>query len=93
MAKVSLNLLNIFALQVKKNSIDFEGSTVGDIISQFIKDHHKVLDPRLLNKSKKKLNEQILILVNGKNIDSLKKYKTKLSEGDKLYISVALSGG
>ena len=59
MAKVSLNLLNIFALQVKKNSIDYDGSTVGDIISQFIKDHQNVLDPRLLHKSKKKLNEQI----------------------------------
>ena len=93
MVKVRLNLLNIFALQVKKNSIDYEGNTVVDIISQFIKEHQNILDPRLLNKSKKKLNEQILILVNGKSITSLKKYKTKLSDGDKLYISVALSGG
>ena len=93
MPGVELNLLNIFALQVKKNSIKYHGNTVGDIISQFINDHKDMLDPRLLSKNQKKLNDQILILVNGKSIEYLKKYKTKLQDDDKLYISVALSGG
>ena len=37
MANVSLHLLNIFQLRINKKSIDYEGKTVGDIISQFIK--------------------------------------------------------
>ena len=38
MAKVELNLLNIFWLYVKKKTIEYQGKNVGDIISQFIKE-------------------------------------------------------
>ncbi|MGQ4872878.1 MAG: MoaD/ThiS family protein [Promethearchaeia archaeon] len=93
MAKVNLNLLNIFALKVKENVLQYEGDTVGDIISQFIKDHGDKLDNNLLSKNKKKLNKQILILVNGRNIEYLKRYKTPLKDGDELYLSIPLSGG
>ncbi|TFG26936.1 MAG: hypothetical protein EU532_08635 [Promethearchaeota archaeon] len=93
MAKVELNLLNIFWLNVKKKTIEYEGKNVNDIISQFIKDHKKELDGRLLSKNKKKLNPQMLILLNGKNIHYLKKYRTKVNEGDKIYLSAPISGG
>ena len=93
MAKVTLNLLNIFALQLKKNSIEYVADTVGDVISQFVTEHKDLLDDKLLSKNKKKLNPQILILLNGKNVLYMKKYKTKLEDEDQLYISIALSGG
>ena len=93
MAKVELNLLNIFWLNVKKKTIEYEGKNVGDIVSQFIKDHKKELDGRLLSKNKKKLNPQMLILLNGKDIHYLKKYKTKINDGDKIYLSAPISGG
>ena len=35
MANVELNLLNIFALRIKKHKLHYEGKTVGDIISHF----------------------------------------------------------
>jgi len=93
MAKVELNLLNMFALKVKKNTIEYEGKTVGDIISQFLKEHKEDLDDSILNKSKTKLNPQMVILINGRNITYLKNYRTKLTDGDKLYLSFPISGG
>jgi len=93
MVKVKLHLLNIFALKIGENTIEYEGNTVGDIISQFVKDYKAKLDDGLLNATKRKLHKDILVLVNGRNIEYLNKYKTELKEGDKVYISIALSGG
>jgi len=93
MVKVDLNLLNIFVIKVKKNSIQYEGNTVGDIITQFLKEHKNLLDDSILSKNKKKLNPLMVILLNGRNITYMKNYKTKLKEGDKLYISFPISGG
>ena len=93
MVRIKLNLLNIFALKLDKNSIEYEGKTVGDILSQFVKEYKTQLDDGLLNSTKKKLHKDILILVNGRNIQYLKKYKTKLNEGDEVFLSVALAGG
>ncbi len=93
MVKVDLNLLNIFVLRVKKNTIQYEGNTVGDIISQFLKEYKDLLDDSILSKNKKKLNPLMVILLNGRNITYMKNYKTKLKEGDQLYISFPISGG
>jgi len=93
MVKVDLNLLNIFVLRVKKNKIVYEGDTVGDIISQFLKEYKDLLDDGILSKNKKKLNSQMVILLNGRNISYMQNYKTKLNEGDQLYISFPISGG
>ena len=87
MVKVELNLLNIFALRVKKQKLYYEGKTVRDIITQFLEEHKNQLDDSILTKDKKKLSPQMVILLNGRNISYLKNYKTKLKEGDKLYIS------
>ncbi len=93
MANVKLHLLNIFQLRINKKSIDYEGKTVGDIISQFLKENRDKLDAELLNKNKHKFNTHILILLNGRNIKYLKNYKTSLKDGDNLYLSYALAGG
>lgn len=93
MAKVKLHLLNIFQLKINKKFIDYEGKNVGDIISQFLKEYKDKLDGELLNSSKTKLNPQILILLNGRNIRYLKNFKTKLNDNDDLYLSFALAGG
>ncbi len=93
MVKVDLNLLNIFVLRVKKNKIIYEGDNVGDIISQFLKEYKDLLDDSILSKNKKKLNSQMIILLNGRNISYMQNYRTKLNEGDQLYISFPISGG
>jgi len=93
MAKVKLNLLNIFQLRINKKFIEYEGKIVGDIISQFLDEHNNKLEDGLLNKNKKQFNTQVLILLNGRNIKYLKNYKTSLNDGDELYISYALAGG
>jgi len=93
MAKVKLNLLNIFQLRTDKKFIVYEGKTVGDIISQFLREHKTKLDVEMLSKNKKKFNSQVLILLNGRNIKYLKDYKTKLKDSDEVYLSYALAGG
>ena len=93
MANVKLNLLNIFQLRINKKSIDYEGKTVGDIISQFLKENRDKLDAELLNNNKQKFNIHVLILLNGRNIKYLKNYKTRLKDEDELYLSYALAGG
>lgn len=93
MAKVELNLLNIFWLYIKKKTIEYQGKNVGDIISQFINEHKEELDGKLLSKNKKKLNSQMFILLNGKDVHYMKKYRTKLKDGDKIFLSAPLSGG
>ena len=93
MAKVNLYLLNIFYLQIKEKFIEYNGRTIKEVISKFIKDHGHKLDGQLLNKNKKKLDNQILILVNGRNIKYLNNYKTALKDGDNIHLSVPLAGG
>ncbi|MFX0075189.1 MAG: MoaD/ThiS family protein [Candidatus Hermodarchaeota archaeon] len=93
MVKVDLNLLNIFVLRVKKNTIQYEGDTVGDVISQFLAEYSNLLDDSILSNNKKKLNPQMIILLNGRNITYMKNYKTKLKEGDQIYLSFPISGG
>jgi len=93
MPKITLNLLNIFALKVGESSVEYEGSTVGDIISQFLDEYNVKLDDALMSRNKKKMHKDILILVNGRNITYLNKYKTELKEEDQVYISIALAGG
>ena len=93
MATVTLNLLNFFALKIKKNTIEYEGNTISDIITQFLKEYSDKLDENVLSKNKKKLSPLMVILLNGRNITYLKNYKTKLSDGDKIYLSFPISGG
>ena len=93
MAKVKLHLLNIFQLKINKKFIEYEGKNVGNIISQFLRKYKENLGDDLLDKSRKKLNSQILILLNGRNIKYLKNLKTKLNDNDDLYLSFALAGG
>jgi len=92
-AKVNLNLLNIFQLKLKEKSVTYEGKTVGAVISQFINDYKDKLEDGMLSKNRKRLHKQMLILVNGQNITYLKNYKTTLNDGDELYLSVPLAGG
>ena len=63
------------------------------IVDERIKPVRAELDEKLLNKNKKKLNTQMLILLNGKDVHYMKKYKTKVKDGDKIYLSAPLSGG
>ncbi|MFX1409166.1 MAG: MoaD/ThiS family protein [Promethearchaeota archaeon] len=93
MAKVKLNLLNIFQLKLNKKFIEYEGNTVGDIISKFIEGNREKLDDNILIKNKKRLNPQMLILLNGRNIKYLNNYKTKIKDGDELYLSFPMAGG
>jgi len=93
MAKVTLNLLNIFALKTGQTSLNYEGNTVEEVISQFIRDYKDKLDKNLLNDTKTNLDPQILILLDGKDIKYKNRYKTKLEDGDQLYLSFPISGG
>lgn len=92
MALIKLHLLNIFRLKINKPFVEYEGKTVGDIIKQFIAEYKNKLDEGLLSKNKKKLHPQIVVLLNGRNV-APNKLKTKLNDGEDLYVSVPITGG
>jgi molybdopterin converting factor small subunit len=73
--------------------MDYQGETVGDIISQFERDHLENLPDYLKSKDHKQLNDQILILLNGSNIKNLEGKKTRIKEGDEIQLSVPIIGG
>ena len=93
MPKVKLHLLNIFQLRIKKNKLEYEGKTIKDVISKFIDEYGDKLDEELLSEDGKRIHPQMLVLVNGRDINNLKNYKTKLKEGDEIHLSFPLSGG
>lgn len=93
MAKVNVHLLNIFQLRVKENTLEYEGDTIHEVITQFIEEHGDKLDDELLSEDKKLINSQMLVLINGRDIKNLNDYNTKLDEGDEIHLSFPLSGG
>ena len=92
-AKVKLHLLNLFRLELKRQYIDMDASTVGDVIARFEKEYLEQLPDYLKSKDKKHLSDQILVLLNGANIKNLEDRKTKLSENDEIQLSVPIIGG
>ena len=53
MVKIELNLFNLFALRTKKDKLEYEGESVGDILKQFITDYKDLLGEGVLTKNKK----------------------------------------
>ncbi|MHA1258000.1 MAG: MoaD/ThiS family protein [Promethearchaeota archaeon] len=93
MAHIKLQLLNIFRLKINKPFVEYEGKTVGDIIKLFVAEYKNKLDEGLLSKNRKKLHPQIVVLLNGRNVAQKGKLKTKLNDGEELYVSVPITGG
>ncbi len=93
MAKVHLYLLNIFYLRVKKNLLEYEAKNIKQLISKFVAEYKDKIGTDFLNTKQNFVNDLIIILLNGRNIRFLKGKKTKLSDNDKIYLSLPVSGG
>ena len=91
--KITIQLLNIFRLELKKQSVSYEGTNVGEVIKSFEHEYLDQLPSYLKSKDKKHLNKQILILVNGANINNMDGLNTSLDEGDEVQLSVPIIGG
>ncbi len=92
-ANVQIQLLNIFRLELKKQFLSYEGTIIRDIIDKFEKEYLNALPEYLKSKDKKHLNDQILILLNGSNIQNLEGMETTLEDGDEIQVSVPIIGG
>lgn len=93
MAKVRLYLLNIFYLRVKKNLLEYEANNIKQLISKFVAEYKDKIGTDFLNTKQNFVNDLIIILLNGRNVRFLKGKKTKLSDNDKIYLSLPVSGG
>jgi len=93
MAKVRLYLLNIFYLRVKKNLLEYEANNIKQLISKFVAEYKDKIGTDFLNTKQNFVNDLIIILLNGRNIRFLKGKKTKLSDNDKIYLSLPVVGG
>lgn len=92
-AKVSVQLLNIFRLELKKQYLEYHGETIKDIILNFETEHLQSLPGYLKSSNKEHLNEGILILLNGTNIKNLDGMDTRIQDGDEIQLSVPIIGG
>ncbi len=92
-AKVKLHLLNVFRLELKRQYIDMEASTVGDVLSAFERQCIDKLPEYLKSKDRKHLTEHILVLLNGANVKNGDDAKTVLHDGDEVQLSVPIIGG
>jgi len=93
MAKEQLYLLNIFYLRVKKRDLEYEANNIKQLISKFVAEYKYKIGTDFLNAKQNYVNDQIIILLNGRNIRFLKGKKTKLNDNDKIYLSLPVSGG
>ncbi len=92
-ARVTIHLLNLFRLELKKQYLQYEGRTVGDVIMKFESEYLASLPDYLKSKDKKHLNDNILILVNGANIKNMDDFKTSVKDSDEIQLSVPIIGG
>lgn len=90
MARVKVNLLNIFAIKTGKNRLEYNGEHIDEVISQFFSDYQNQIND--IFKNKEDMKSRSLILLNGKNI-ALLDMQGKLSEGDEITISLPVTGG
>ena len=93
MPKVHLYLLNIFFSRVKKRVLEYESNNIKQLISKFISEYKDKIGIDFLNAKQNFVNDLIIILLNGRNVRFLKGKKTKLSDNDKIYLSLPVSGG
>ncbi|MHA1683393.1 MAG: MoaD/ThiS family protein [Promethearchaeota archaeon] len=92
-ARVSIQLLNIFRLELKVQYLSYEGELVSDVISFFESEYLEKLPKYLKSNNDKHLNKEILILLNGENIRNLNGQRTVLHDGDEIQLSVPIIGG
>ena len=92
-ANVTVHLLNLFRLELKKQHVSYQGSTVGEVIKQFERDHLDLLPPYLKSKNQASLNDAVLVLLNGANIQNMDGMKTPVKNNDEIQLSVPIIGG
>ena len=92
-ASVTIHLLNLFRLELKKQHVSYQGNNVGDIIKQFERDHLDLLPSYLKSKDQASLNEAVLVLLNGANVQNMAGMATPVKDGDELQLSVPIIGG
>jgi len=61
--------------------------------NKFVAEYKDKIGTDFLNTKQNFVNDLIIILLNGRNIRFLKGKKTKLSDNDKIYLSLPVSGG
>ncbi|MBD3213385.1 MAG: hypothetical protein GF311_12320 [Candidatus Lokiarchaeota archaeon] len=91
MVEVKVKLLNLYRMKIGKKYLIYEGETVRDIVRQFIADYKDIIKPEFIEDGL--FIDKNLIFVNGRDIDYLDKFDTKLKEGDELMISWPLNIG
>ena len=90
---LKINLLKPFsdAVGKRKLKIDFDGTTIEELIEILIDKY-----PKLKNEFYKNINEiseYICVFVNDKSISTLNGIKTDLKNGDEILFFIPISGG
>jgi len=87
-------MIDVFARETalkQKISLEHPSPTLKDLL-RVLKDHQKGPWERLI-KEDLSLEQGSVILVNGRNIDSLERFETRIHDGDEITFTVLVAGG
>lgn len=80
-------------LKSRCTEVETSAKTVGDLIDFLTEKYGSSFKEKLIDPETSELHSSYRILVNGCNIESLKKLKTRIREGDKILFFPPASGG
>jgi MoaD family protein len=90
--RTSLDFKKIFG-QGRFNVFTGKGSTLGNLLNELIQTYGKELASRLFEPDGATPKPHIMLMVNGRNINFLKRLDTTLYDGDEVLILPPVSGG
>lgn len=77
----------------RRVEVSSRARTVGELIDYLAKQYGASFKERLIDQRTGELKSSYRILVNGRNIESLEKLKTKIFEGDRVLFFPPVGGG
>ena len=92
MAKIKLVTFARIKQIVGRKQMEIEADTVEDLLEKLLKEYGYTLKDELFDE-KGKLKHTYRVVVNGRNINLLDGFKTKLKKDDMVVIMPAVAGG
>ncbi|MHA1271248.1 MAG: MoaD/ThiS family protein [Candidatus Helarchaeota archaeon] len=90
---VKIQLIGPLEEQVGISEVNYDGTTIKDVLDQFINDYKEKLG-KFLDKKTGFLHRYLMILVNTKNVIFLEnKLNTELKPDDHIVIALPIGGG
>ncbi|TXT54827.1 MAG: hypothetical protein BAJATHORv1_50078 [Candidatus Thorarchaeota archaeon] len=93
MAKVTVKFFATVRSVAGTGKVDMEADTVGELLIKLKKQYDKEFQETVFQEGTTRLKRFFSCMINGKRIETLDGYDTKLSDGDAVAIFPPIGGG